>query len=110
MKKNGWGFDTRDMDTKVRPQDDFYHYTNGTWLAKNPIPPHESRWGSFLMLRYDTEKKLRALVAKVQDMKHLKTGSPEQMVRDFYHSALDMKRRNTLVSRRFTRGSSVSRM
>lgn len=96
MKKNGWGFDTRDMDTKVRPQDDFYHYVNGTWLKKNPIPPHESRWGSFLMLRYDTEKKLRTLVTKVQNLKHCAAGSPEQMVRDFFRSGLDMKRRNTL--------------
>lgn len=94
MKKNDWGFDTRDIDTKVRPQDDFYHYVNGTWLKKNPIPPHESRWGSFLILRYDTEKKLRTLVTKVQNMKKLEAGSPEQMVRDFYCSGLDMKKRN----------------
>ncbi|MFA6519407.1 MAG: M13 family metallopeptidase [Candidatus Paceibacterota bacterium] len=94
--KNGWGFDTRDMDTKVRPQDDFYHYVNGGWLKKNPIPPHESRWGSFLMLRYDTEKKLRALVTKVQNLKRCAAGSPEQMVRDFYRSGLDMKKRTAL--------------
>ncbi|MFA6415075.1 MAG: M13 family metallopeptidase [Candidatus Paceibacterota bacterium] len=95
MKKD-WGFDTRDIDTKVRPQDDFYHYANGTWLAKNPIPPHESRWGSFVMLRYDTEKKLRTLVTKVQKKQHLTAGSPEQMVRDFYRSGLDMPKRNAL--------------
>lgn len=96
MKKSGWGFDVRDMDTKVRPQDDFYHYANGGWLKRNPIPPHESRWGSFLMLRYDTEKKLRTLVTKLQKTKNLKSGSPEQMVRDFYISSLDMKTRNAL--------------
>lgn len=94
MKKRDWEFDTRDMDTKVRPQDDFYRYANGGWLKKNPVPPHESRWGSFLMLRYDTEKKLRALVTKVQNMKKLQAGSPEQMVRDFYRSGLDMQKRN----------------
>ena len=96
MKKNGWGFDVRDMDTNVRPQDDFYQYANGTWLKKNHIPPHESHWGSFLMLRYDIEKKLRALVTKLQNKKNLKLGSPERIVHDFYRSGLDMKRRNTL--------------
>ena len=95
MKKD-WGFDARDIDAKVRPQDDFYLYANGGWLAKNPVPPHESRWGSFMILRYDTEKKLRTLVTKVQQMKHLAAGSPEQMVRDLYRSALDMKTRNAL--------------
>lgn len=98
MKKNDWGFDTRDIDTKVRPQDDFYHYVNGTWLAKNPIPPHESRWGSFLILRYDTEKKLRALVTKlVKQPRRIGRGpdpSASGMVRDFYCSGLDMQKRN----------------
>lgn len=96
MQKRGWGFDARDIDTKARPQDDFYRYANGGWLKRNTIPPHEASWGSFLMLRYDTEKKLRALVTKVQAMKHLKHGTPEQMVRDFYRSGLDMKKRNAL--------------
>ncbi|MSU74576.1 M13 family peptidase [Candidatus Kaiserbacteria bacterium] len=93
MKKN-WGFDTRDMDAKVRPQDDFYQYVNGTWLKKNPIPPHESRWGSFVILRYETEKQLRSLVTKVQKMRGLKAGTSEQMVRDLYLSAFNMKQRN----------------
>jgi len=96
MKKEEWGFDVRDMDTAIKPQNDFYRYANGGWLKKNPIPPHESRWGSFLILRYDTEKRLRALVSKVRNIKNLKAGSPEQMVRDFYRSGLDMKRRNEL--------------
>ena len=84
------------MDVSVRPQDDFYHYVNGGWLQKNPIPPHESRWGSFHMLRYDTEKKLRSIVTKLQAKKHLAVGSADQMVRDFYLSGLNMAKRNEL--------------
>lgn len=94
--KKGWGFDMRDMDTNTRPQDDFYRYANGTWLAKNPIPPHESRWGSFTILRYTTEKQLRLLVTTLQNKKRLTTGSPRQLVRDFYRSGLDIKKRNQL--------------
>ncbi len=96
MKKNDWGFDTRDMDKAVRPQDDFYHYTGGGWLKKNPVPPHESRWGSFLILRYDTEKKLHAIVSELQQAKELTSGSPEALVRDFYLSGIDLKRRGAL--------------
>ncbi|MFZ1075560.1 MAG: M13 family metallopeptidase [Minisyncoccia bacterium] len=96
MTKKGWGFDTKNIDASVRPQDDFYHYANGTWLKNNPIPENESRWGAFLILRYDTEKKLRALVTKLQNMKRLEAGTPEQMIRDLYCSAFDMKRRNAL--------------
>lgn len=92
--KKGWGFDTRDLDTGVRPQDDFYRYVNGGWLKKNPIPAEEASWGSFRILRFETEKRLRKLVDKVAKMKSVKPGSPEQMVRDFYRSGLDMKSRN----------------
>lgn len=93
MKKNGWGFDIRDIDTGVRPQDDFYRYVNGGWLSKNPIPPHESSWGSFRILRYKTEKQLRTLVEKTLTLKKVTAGSPEQMVRDLYRSGLDSKTR-----------------
>jgi len=94
MTKEGWGFDTRDLDAGVRPQDDFYRYVNGGWLKKNPIPAEEASWGSFRILRYETEKRLRTLVEKVAKMKSVKAGSPEQLVRDFYRSGLDMKSRN----------------
>jgi putative endopeptidase len=96
MKKNSWGFDAGDMDKAVKPQNDFYHYANGGWLKKNAIPKNEASWGSFIMLRYDTEKKLRAIVTKLQSLKKAKAGSSEQMVRDFYRSGLDMQTRNAL--------------
>jgi len=85
MKKN-WGFDTRDIDTSVRPQDDFYHYANGGWLKKNKIPAIESRWGSFTILRYETEKRLKRIFAE----------SSERMIRDFYASGMNMKERTRL--------------
>lgn len=81
------------MDTGVRPQDDFYRYVNGGWLAKNPIPAHESRWGSFLILRYDTEKKIKRIVDDTLKLKRVAAGSPEQLIRDFYRSGLDVKTR-----------------
>ncbi len=95
MQKN-WGFDVRDMDTSVRAQDDFYRYAAGGWIARNPIPAAESRWGSFMALRYDTDRKLRAILAELLSMKRVAKGTPEQLIRDFYRSGMDMKRRNAL--------------
>lgn len=93
MNKKGWGFDTRDMDTSVRPQDDFFHYANGGWLKRHTIPENESAWGSFRILRYETEKKLKKILDDLEKAKNLKLGSPEQMVRDFYRSGMDTKKR-----------------
>ncbi len=96
MIKKGWGFDVRDIDTTVRPQDDFFHYASGNWMRKNPIPKTESRWGSFTELRHTTDKQLNALLKKVVERKRAEKGSPEQMIRDLYSSGMDLKRRKEL--------------
>jgi len=90
------GFNLRNMDTSVRQQDDFYHYANGGWLRKSKIPDKESRWGSFTMLRYDTEKNLKKIVLSLLKNKNPKNGSPERLVGDFYRSGVNMVMRNKL--------------
>lgn len=84
--KKHWGFDTKTIDKSVRPQDDFYRYANGSWLKSAKIPPEESRWGSFITLRVDTERQLKKLVETTR----------EQQIRDMYTSAMDMETRNKL--------------
>jgi putative endopeptidase len=96
MTKATWGFDVRDIDAKVRPQDDFFHYASGTWMKKNPIPKTESRWGSFTMLRHATDAQLQSLLKKVIATKKVKAGSAEQMIRDLYRSGMDMERRRKI--------------
>jgi len=81
-----WGFDTKNIDKKVRAQDDFCQYANGGWLKKTKIPPEESRWGSFTILRYRTEQQLKKIV----------TTTRHPLVRSVYRSAIDMKTRNKL--------------
>lgn len=39
--------DPANMDLKTKPSENFYRYANGAWLDNNPIPPSETRWGSF---------------------------------------------------------------
>ncbi len=92
---NHWGFDVKNMDKTVRPQDDFYNYANGTWIKKSKIPPEEAQVGSFYDLRIDTEKQLKAIMDTLLLKKH-KAGTAEQMVSDYYRAATDMDRRNAL--------------
>ncbi|MES2668393.1 MAG: M13 family metallopeptidase [Patescibacteria group bacterium] len=95
-KRASWGFDTKELDPSIRPQDDFFHHAHKKWMDVNPIPKTESRWGSFNILRFETEKQVRALVEELAAKKGLKAGSPERMVRDLYRSGMDMDRRNAL--------------
>ncbi|HFX18190.1 MAG TPA: M13 family peptidase, partial [Flavobacteriales bacterium] len=50
------GLNLKNMDTTVRPQDDFYNYVNGAWMKKTEIPADRSRWGSFDELRKKTDQ------------------------------------------------------
>ncbi len=86
MKKKHWGFDMRDVDVRVRPQDDFYTHANGGWFKRTEIPHDEARWSTFNILRKRTEEQLKAIVEHTN----------EQQIRDLYRSGMDMKLRNTL--------------
>lgn len=65
-------------------------------MAQNPIPKTESSWGSFITLRFETEKQLKALVEEIAQKRNLPEKSAERMVRDFYRSGMDMEKRDAL--------------
>ena len=92
MGKNPPAFDLKNMDTSVKPQDDFYTYANGAWLKTNPIPPEESRWGSFNILVEKNTEALRVAAEKAAKTKADATTDPEvQKVGDYYASGMDEK-------------------
>jgi putative endopeptidase len=100
MTKPNWGFDVHDIDAKVRPQDDFFHYASGGWMKKNPIPKAEARWGSFTMLRHATDKQLQVLMKKIVEQPRRFGRGPDRfasgLIRDFYRSGMDVKLRRSL--------------
>ena len=53
------GIDRSSFDPSVRPQDDFFRYVNGGWLARTEIPPDHTSIGSFVDLRDDAERDVR---------------------------------------------------
>lgn len=50
-----FGIDTAQMDRSVNPGDNFYQYVNGKWLTTTKIPADRSRYGSFIVLRDQSE-------------------------------------------------------
>ncbi|OGG72101.1 hypothetical protein A3E65_00715 [Candidatus Kaiserbacteria bacterium RIFCSPHIGHO2_12_FULL_56_13] len=96
MKKKRWGFDMRDIDKRVHPQDDFYNYANGGWFKRTAIPHDEARWGTFLMLRKKTERELMSILRSLAKKARARRGSEVQQIRDLYRSGMDMRSRNRL--------------
>ena len=87
--KPGVGINLADRDTTVNPTQDFFHYANGSWINANPVPDDQVRWGSFAILGEDNKNHLREIAEEASKKSDSKKGSPEQMVGDFYFSAMD---------------------
>ena len=81
--------DTANMDTSVKPGDDFYTYASGNWIKNNPVPAKETRWGSFNVLRDFNIEAVRGLLEDAAANKNAPAGSVERRVSDFYKAAMD---------------------
>ena len=81
-----WGVDLRDMDTSVRPGDDFFRYAEGHWLKTAEIAPDKARAGYNYDLPDATEKEVRALVERAGDAPADPT---MRQVGDFYAAYMD---------------------
>ena len=52
------------MDRTVDPCTDFYRYTCGAWIKKNPIPPDQARWDVYGKLNDDNERFLWGILVE----------------------------------------------
>ena len=85
------GVTLANFDRSVRPQDDFYRYVNGAWLASTEIPADKSNYGTFTKLADDVEVNLKAIVAEAAAAGAAK-GTDQQLIGDFYSSFMDEAR------------------
>jgi putative endopeptidase len=80
-----WGFDLAGMNTKVRPGESFYQYSNGTWLKNTPIPDDKSNYGMFTALQDKSEERTKEIILNAKSAK----GPEAKKVADFYASFMD---------------------
>ncbi|MFM8433090.1 MAG: M13 family metallopeptidase [Bacteroidota bacterium] len=83
------GIDLTNIDSSFAPGTDFFQFANGGWLKRNPIPDDQVRWGTFNILRDNNKSNLRDIAEEASNKSKLKPGSPEQLVGDFWKSAMD---------------------
>ena len=90
------GIQVAAMDRAVRPQDDFFRYTQGTWLKDVDIPSDRASWGAFNIAQDRVEQQIRAIIEGAAAAKNAPAGSDAQKMGDFYTSFVDEQRRNQL--------------
>ena len=83
------------LNVKIAPQEDFFQFSNGTWIANNPVPPSESRWGSFNELELNNKLKLTQILENFKNSSPT-AGSDAFILGNFYASFTDMETRNKL--------------
>jgi len=77
------------MDTTIKPGDNFYQYANGAWLKSHPIPNDYSRYGAFEVLGEENYKQLQTIMDEASKDKNAEAGTVRQKIRDFYNTGLD---------------------
>ena len=81
------GIDLEGMNTDIRPQDNFYEYANGKWIAATEIPAEEIGWGSYMTLRKASLEQSKAIVEGLSASADLK--GEEKKISDFYKAWMD---------------------
>jgi putative endopeptidase len=81
-----------DLDRSADPCTDFFQYANGSWRAKNPIPPSMSRWSRRWQAGEEAKTQLKDILDAVSRRTDWPKGSSEQLIGDFYGSCMDESR------------------
>ena len=92
------GIDTQFFDTSVRPQDDFYQYVNGQWLATTDIPSERPAYGAAIKLYDDAQRSLGELITKASNHENDAPGSDAAKIAALYRSFMDESRIESLGS------------
>jgi putative endopeptidase len=86
----GLGINLANIDTAVRPQDDFFKYVNGGWINKVSIPADQGRWGSFNELReFNNDAVLKVLKKAGADVNLYPEGTDQRKAADFFSIGMD---------------------
>ena len=87
------GIMVKNMDTLVKPGDNFDAFVNGMWIKNNKIPADKASYGSFDILGDKAEDNVKAIIEE-SAKGEFADGSNEQKIGDFYESYMDMKARD----------------
>jgi putative endopeptidase len=83
------GIDPANMNRDVRPQDDFYVFVNGAWLARTQIPADQASWGTFGELRDRAEEQVLEIIQAAVAQREGQADPDLARIADLYRSYMD---------------------
>jgi putative endopeptidase len=80
--------DLTDMDRTANPCVDFYRYSCGGWLKKNPIPPDQASWSVYGKLFEDNQRFLWGILEDAAKPNAARS-AVEREIGDFFAACMD---------------------
>lgn len=90
------GFNTAQIDSSAHVCENFFQFTAAGWIADNPIPATEARWGQFNLLAERNKERVKGLLDSLMHVQNLPKGSQAQLIGDLYASGMDSTAREQL--------------
>ncbi len=87
-KVSSKAIDLANMDTLVKPQDNFYDYATGGWRKNNPLKDEYSRYGTFDALAESNVEQVKGIIENAAKEKS-NAGSVNEKIGKFYASGMD---------------------
>ncbi|WP_292374566.1 M13 family metallopeptidase [Methanosarcina sp. UBA411] len=82
-------FDPESMNLSIKPGDDFYEYSEGTWIKNHPVPAEKSRYGEFAIVEDRNYDRVKGIVESAANNTSAPEGSLEQKIGEFYSVGMD---------------------
>jgi putative endopeptidase len=80
--------DVSSMDKTANPCEDFFKYSCGNWIRKNPIPADQASWDVYSKLATDNLQYLWGILLDAGDTARKRT-QEEQQIGDLFHACMD---------------------
>lgn len=82
------------IDSTVRPGEDFFMYANGKWFKEHPIPASERMNGLWQLIQDTINAQVRQICESAAALKQAEPGSNKQKIGDFFASGMDSLKLN----------------
>lgn len=79
------------FDHSISPKEDFFRHVNGSWLKSYEIPSDRAGYGSFVILREQSEANVREIIADLAKIE-TRAGTNAQKIGDLFRSFMDEER------------------
>ena len=89
---SSYSIDPENLSKDIKPADDFSGFVNKKWIDENPIPPEESKWGSFFVLRVLVEQQLKEILEEISRESEEELDANIRKVRNFYRTGMNAEK------------------